>query len=142
MGEVEFIDAIRTSNQQIAALYGQVISINFAMVVAIFYFLNRSRFTIKILAFLIYLVGMLMFIGLMLEEANIKRIAMSALADLPPDSLSPMASGMIALHQSWLFIATAVFLNAGLWALIISIGFLLFVWRKPDIAQQTIRQET
>ncbi len=38
MGEVEFIDAIRTSNQQIAALYGQVISINFAMVVAIFIF--------------------------------------------------------------------------------------------------------
>lgn len=141
MGEVEFIDAIRTSNQQIAALYGQVISINFAMVVAIFYFLNRSRFTIKVLAFLIYLIGMMMFIGLMLEESNIKRIAMRALADLPADTLSPMAVGMIGLHQSWLFVATAVFLNAGLWALIISIGFLLFVWRKPDIAQQTMRQE-
>ncbi len=141
MGEAELIDAIRASNQQIAALYGQVISINFAMVVAVFYFLNRSRFTIKLLAFLIYLVGMMMFIGLMLEESNIKRIAMRALADIPPDSLSPMGSGMIALHQSWLFVATAVFLNAGLWALIISIGFLLFVWRKPDIAQQSMRQE-
>ncbi|MEZ5958837.1 MAG: hypothetical protein R3C30_00225 [Hyphomonadaceae bacterium] len=141
MGEVELIDAIRSSNHEIAVLYGQVISINFAMVVAIFYFLNSSRLTIKLLAFLIYLIGMMMFIGLMLEESNIKRIALNALAELPPEGLSAMSSGVLALHQSWLFVATAVFLNAGLWALIFSIGFLLFIWRKPDIAQHQIRQE-
>jgi len=136
MGEVELIDAIRTSNEQIAALYGQVISINFAMVVAIFYFLNRSRVTMKVLAFLIYLIGMMMFIGLMLEESNIKRVALSALRELPAESLSTMANGVLALHTSWLFVATAVFLNAGLWALIVTTAFLLFVWRKPDEAKQ------
>lgn len=136
IGEVELIDAIRTSNQQIAALYGQVISINFAMVVAIFYFLNRSKLTIKVLAFLIYLIGMMMFIGLMLEESNFKRVALNALADIPAENLSAMSSGMLALHESWLFIATAVFLNAGLWAMIFSIAFLLFVWRKADPANQ------
>lgn len=134
MGEAELIDAIRSSNEQISALYGQVISINFAMVVAIFYFLNRSRLTMKLLAFLIYGIGMLMFIGLMLEESNIKRVALAALADLPQESLSTLASGVLALHQSWLFVATALFLNAGLWALILSVAFLLFVWRKPDSA--------
>lgn len=135
MSEVDLIDAIRTSNQQISALYGQVISINFAMVVAIFYFLNRSRLTIKVLAFLIYLIGMMMFIGLMLEESNIKRVALSALAALPQDNLSEMSSGLLALQGSWLFVATAVFLNAGLWVLIFAITFLLFVWRKPDAAK-------
>lgn len=134
MGEAELIDAIRSSNEQISALYGQVISINFAMVVAIFYFLNRSRLTMKLLAFLIYGIGMLMFIGLMLEESNIKRVALAALADLPQENLSTLASGVLALHQSWLFVATALFLNAGLWALILSVAFLLFVWRKPDSA--------
>lgn len=134
MGEAELIDAIRSSNEQISALYGQVISINFAMVVAIFYFLNRSRLTMKLLAFLIYGIGMLMFIGLMLEESNIKRVALAALADLPQESLSTLANGVLALHQSWLFVATALFLNAGLWALILSVAFLLFVWRKPDSA--------
>lgn len=134
MSEAELIDAIRSSNEQISALYGQVISINFAMVVAIFYFLNRSRLTMKLLAFLIYGIGMLMFIGLMLEESNIKRVALAALADLPQENLSTLASGVLALHQSWLFVATALFLNAGLWALILSVAFLLFVWRKPDSA--------
>lgn len=135
MGEPELIEAIRTSNAQVAALYGQVISINFAMVVAIFYFLNRSRLTMKLLAFLIYLIGMLMFVGLMLEESNIKRVALSALADLAQADLSPLGAGLLALHQSWLFAATAIFLNAGLWAMMLATAFLLFVWRKPDRPQ-------
>ena len=55
------------------------------MVVAIYYFLNRSGPVIKILAFIVYLIGM--FIGLMLEESNIKAIALRCWPPSPPPPL-------------------------------------------------------
>ncbi len=132
MSEAELFEVVRSANAQIAALYGQVISINFAMVVAIYYFLNKSKLTMKLLGFLIYLIGMLMFIGLMLEESNIKRVALNALGALPEPSSA--TQGLLALQSSWLFQTTAVFLNLGLWALMASIIFLLFIWRRPNQA--------
>ncbi len=130
MSEPDLIEMLRASNAQISALYAQLISITFAMVVAIYYFLNRSRLTMKLLSFVIYLVGALMFIGLMLEEANLKRLALSGLAALPEPSAT--TQGLWALHADWLFQTTAVFQNLGLWALIAATAFLLFVWRRPD----------
>lgn len=129
MTEADLFAAVRDANVQIAALYAQVISMNFAMVVAIYYFLNQSKIMMKLLGFLIYLVGMFMFVGLMLEESNIKRVALDSLAALP--DISQPARGLLALQGSWLFHATSVFLNLGLWVLILAISFLLFVWRRP-----------
>ncbi len=130
MSEADLLEVVRASNVQISALYAQLISINFAMVVAIYYFLNRSQLTMKLLSFLIYLVGALMFIGLMLEEANLKRVALNSLAGLPDPS--PATAGMLALQGSWLFQATAIFQNLGLWTLLASVAFLLFFWRRPQ----------
>jgi hypothetical protein len=129
MTEFKLIEIFRGSNTQIAALYGQVISINFAMVVATYYFLNQSRIAIKALAFGMYLIGFIMFVGLMLEESNIKRVALANLAALP--DASAMTRGLLSLQGGWLFKATAVMLNAGLWALALATTFLLFFWKKP-----------
>lgn len=133
MSEADLLEMARASSVQISALYAQLISMNFAMVVAIFYFLNRSRLTMKLLGFLIYLVGSLIFIGLMLEEANLKRVALGALAALPDPS--PATQGLLALQAGWLFQATALFENLGLWTLIAAIAFLLFVWKRPDVTE-------
>ncbi|MBI3437330.1 MAG: hypothetical protein HY054_01525 [Proteobacteria bacterium] len=130
MTEADLFEIIRGTNTQIASLYGQVISINFAMVVAVYYFLNRSRWTMKFMSFLIYLIGMLMFVGLMLEESNVKVLAYNALAALPAQSA--MVRDFLALRQSWLFTTTSVFLNLGLWTLPLAICFLLFFWRRPE----------
>lgn len=130
MSEVEIIEVIRSCNEQITTFYGQVISITFAMILAIYYFLNRAPVAMKLLSFIVYLTGMLMYVGLMLEESNVKRVALSALANL--DHPSEVASGVVALHHSWLFTTTAVFLNAGLWLLILATCLLLFVWRRPE----------
>jgi hypothetical protein len=127
MTEFELIEIVRGTNEQIAALYGQVISINFAMVVATYYFLNRSQFPIKALAFAMYLIGFIMFVGLMLEESNVKRVALANLAALP--DASAMTQGLLSLQAGWLFKATAVMLNAGLWALALATTFLLFFWK-------------
>ncbi len=66
----------RSTDQQMATLFGQMISITFAMIAGIYYFLNRARLPLKIFAFICYGVGMLAFFGMMLREANIKRVAL------------------------------------------------------------------
>src|SRR5436305_15320298 len=72
MGESELIGVIRDVNAQYAVLFGQVITINFAMIVAIYYFLHRSPLLFRIAAFGFYAVGMLALVGLLLQQGNYK----------------------------------------------------------------------
>jgi hypothetical protein len=133
MGETELIGIIRDVNAQYAVLFGQIITINFAMIVAIYYFLHRSALLFRIAAFGFYAIGMLALVGLMLEQANFKAQALKALAALPPGRHSPVSDTIVALHHEWLFRATGFFLNASLWVLFAAIAFLLFWWRgDPD----------
>jgi hypothetical protein len=129
MGESELIGIIRDTNVQYASLFGQMITINFAMIVAIYYFLHRASIKLKVSAFAFYLIGMLSLIGLMLTEANLKYSAIRALAKLPRDHLSPVGQGYLAFRVSWLAVATAVFINISMWVLVAVIVYLLFWWR-------------
>jgi hypothetical protein len=133
MGEAELIGVIRDVNAQYAALFGQIITINFAMIVAIYYFLHRSPLLFRIAAFGFYMIGMLTLIGLMLEQGNYKIEALAALAALPTEHRSLMANSVLALNQSWLIRASAFFLNVSLWVLFAVVAYLLFWWRgDPD----------
>ena len=129
MGESELIGMIRASNIQYASLFGQMITINFAMIVANYYFLHRASLKLKLAAFAFYLIGMLSFIGLILTEANLKSFAVRALAALPPGQLSSVGEGYLAFRVSWLAVATAVFINGSLWVMIAVVAWLLFWWR-------------
>lgn len=134
MGEAELIAIIRDVNAQYAALFGQVITINFAMIVAIFYFLHRTSLKLKLASFLFYTIGMLTLIGLMLQQANIKRLALEALAALPEVQRGPVGSGLLAVNDAWLFVASRLFLNGSLWVLFAVIAYLLFWWRGEQPA--------
>jgi hypothetical protein len=127
MGETELIGLIRDVNVQYATLFGEIITINFAMIVAIYYFLHRASLSFRIAAFGFYAIGMLALIGLMLEQANYKVNALKQLAALP--RRSAMGDTVIAIHQSWVFQATTLFLNVSLWVLFAAITYLLFWWR-------------
>ena len=129
MGESELIGVIRDVNAQFAVLFGQVITINFAMIVAIYYFLHRSPLLFRIAAFGFYAVGMLALVGLLLQQGNYKFEALGALAAIAPEHRSQMASSVLALNQSWLAKATSLFLNGNLWVLVLAIAYLLFGWR-------------
>src|ERR1041385_1238230 len=52
MNPLDLLTLIRSCDQQIAALFEEMITISFAMIVAIYYFLNRAKFTLKAFAFL------------------------------------------------------------------------------------------
>ncbi|MFT3729075.1 MAG: hypothetical protein QM759_14725 [Terricaulis sp.] len=133
MSEHDLIDVIRGANVQIGVLYGQLISISFAMVVAIYYFLNQSRWPIKLLSFAMYLVGVGIFLGLMLVETNEKAAARIALEALP--TKSQFTDILLQMQHSWVFTAASVLLNAGIWLLLASVGFLLFFWRRAGAAR-------
>lgn len=129
MGEAELIGMIRDVNAQYAVLFGQIITINFAMIVAIYYFLHRSSLVFRTAAFGFYAIGMLTLIGLMLEQSNYKYQALLALRRLPPAARSPVTDSFLAVNQSWLAQATSFFLNTSLWVLFVVIVYLLFFWR-------------
>ena len=120
---------IRSTDQQMAALFVQMISITFAMIAGIYYFLNRARMPLKVFAFICYGVGMLAFFGMMLRESNIKLIALNAIGAMPVAQRGPIVEGLRQLSQSWLFQDTAIFINAAHYVLWISVIYLLFFWK-------------
>lgn len=126
----ELIALARSCDQQIAALFGQMISITFAMIAGIYYFLNRARLQLKLFAFVCYGVGMLAFFGMMLREANVKRVALNAIEALP--ERDEVTEGFRQFSHSWLFQGTSLFMNAAHYVLWISVIYLLFFWRKPE----------
>ena len=141
MGETELIGIIRDVNAQYSTLFGEIITINFAMIVAIYYFLHRAPLLFRIAAFGFYAIGMLALIGLMLEQANYKLEALTALAALAPAQRSPISDSILALNASWLAHATSFFLNAGLWVLFAVVAYLLFFWRGDPEHRRGARED-
>ena len=129
MGETELIGIIRDANAQYAVLFGQIMTINFAMIVAIYYFLHRAPLLFRGAAFGFYAIGMLALNGLMLQQGNYKLEALAALANLPSGHRSQMGDAVLDLNQSWLLHATSFFLNVGIWILFAGVAYLLFWWR-------------
>ncbi|MFM7403503.1 MAG: hypothetical protein ACKO1N_05265 [Erythrobacter sp.] len=128
-GEAELVAIIRDVNAQYAALFAQVITINFAMIVAVFYFLHRAPMRLKLASFVFYAVGMLTLIGLMLQQANLKALALKGLAALPENARSTVGAGLLVVNEGWLFTASRLFLNCSLWVLFAVIAYLLFWWK-------------
>lgn len=130
MTEAELLTIGQSAFEQVAMLFAQVITINFALAAAVFYFLNEARLPMKVFAAVIYGVGMLMYVGFIGVQAKIWDAVMRALAATPPEKLSLPAQAMRSLDDDWLISITGVFLNAGIWILGIGSLFLLFFWKK------------
>jgi ABC-type xylose transport system permease subunit len=128
MNELDLLNLSRSISQEDISLFTQVITINFAMVVGLYYFLHRARTAMKVFAFAVYLVGMLLFLGMMLLETNISYEAQRELKALPHPS--QMTQYYLALNDSWLAHDTIVLFNVAFWILIIGVGYLTFFWDK------------
>ena len=97
MTELDLFNIARSVSQNEISLFTQVITINFAMVVGLYYFLHRARTAIKVFAFGAYLVGMLLFLGEMLMETKVKALVMREMATLP--HASPLTRYYLALND-------------------------------------------
>jgi hypothetical protein len=131
MTQSELFALVRASDQQIASLLIQIISISFAAVVATFYFLHRAGRSMRVLAFALYLMGFFSFLGLILREVSLKYMVLKALAALPESQRALPVEGYIGVAQSWLGIATDAAVNAMIWTQCVGVFWLLFFWKKP-----------
>ncbi|MEJ0027798.1 MAG: hypothetical protein WDN01_17370 [Rhizomicrobium sp.] len=128
MTELDLLNLSRSATADEISYFGQMITINFAMIVAIYYFLNQAQLAMKLFAFAAYMVGMLLFFGEMLFEANIKFEVLASLHALVHPSA--VTAYYVGLYDTWLGTATAVLFNGAIWILCLGVFYLLFFWRK------------
>ncbi|MEO6871500.1 MAG: hypothetical protein ABI233_04685 [Chthoniobacterales bacterium] len=131
MTELDLLNLARSVREGSNSEFAQIITITFAMVVAIYYFLHQAGPRMKIFAFVIYTFGMFMYFGLMVEDANFATGVLRALQQIPLASQSPPTQSVLAVKASWVGTTVTVLLNSVYWVLWIGTSYLLFFWKKP-----------
>ena len=101
MSELDLLNLARSSGQTIQGELAQVITITFAMVVAIYYFLHQAGIRMKIFAFMIYTFGMLAYLGMMLMESAVAFGAQKALRAIPQAALGMPTQYFLGVRSSW-----------------------------------------
>jgi hypothetical protein len=130
MTELDLLNLGRATTANEIAMFTQIITITitFAMIVAIYYFLHRASLAMKIFAFVAYSFGFFLFFGEMLIEGNIKVMVMRVLHGLPQPSA--VTQEYLGVSESWLGHLTSALFNISIWILWLGVFFLLFFGRK------------
>ncbi|MDQ2660149.1 MAG: hypothetical protein M3Y03_06985 [Verrucomicrobiota bacterium] len=131
MSELDLLNLARSCGQTISADFAQVITITFAMVVAIYYFLHRAGIRMKLFAFGIYTCGMLTYFGMMILESGLDLGTIKALKAIPETAKSLPTQFFLGVRSSWVGTTASLLLNVAYWVLWLGVGYLLFFWRKP-----------
>jgi hypothetical protein len=131
LSELDLLNLARSSGQAIGADLAQVITITFAMVIAIYYFLHQAGIRMKIFAFALYTCGMLMYLGMMLLESGMAVGTLQALHAIPHEAQSLPTQSYLGIRSSWVGTTSTILLNSVYWILWLGTGYLLFFWRKP-----------
>jgi hypothetical protein len=130
MSELELMSLARSVTANELTWFGEMITVNFAMIVAIYYFLSQARLTLKVFSFLLYSLGILVFFGEMVIEGNIKFAVMNALRALPADRLSLPTQAYLAVSASWVGSVTSLVFNSSFWLLWFGVFYLLFFGKR------------
>lgn len=131
MTELDLLNLGRACGQSISSDFAQAITITFAMVVAIYYFLHQAGIWMKLFAFTIYTCGMLVYLGMMLLESNVGLAAATTLKGIPEAARSLPTAHYLGVRESWIGVTSSALLNIVFWVLWLGTGYLLFFWRKP-----------
>lgn len=130
MSELELLNLARSTTEHEVTWFAQMITINFAMVVAIYYFLHGANLTMKAFTFFAYTVGMLVLLGEMLVEANVKEGVIESMRALPTEHLSRPTVRYLVVYDSWLSLLTRITFNLSVWLLLFGVFYLLFLWKR------------
>ena len=137
MSEFDLLNLARSTTEHEVTWFAQMLTINFAMIVAIYYFLNTAKMTLKLFSFFAYTVGMIVLLGQMLVEANVKVGTIEALRALPAAQLSRPSVRYLSVSNSWLALATSITFNLSVWLLWFGVLYLLFLserhWKARDV---------
>jgi hypothetical protein len=126
MSEGELLGIGRAATEHLVTWFGQMLTITFAMVVAIYYVLRSARLSLKLFAFFSYTLGMTVLLGVMLVESNIKSGATEALGRMPRDQLSGPTLYYLELNHSWMSTVVSLTFNLSVWVLWLGVLYMLF----------------
>lgn len=137
--EAETLQLLDSYSNAQTAILAQVISLHFALIVAVFYFLHRSGVVMKLAVFVLYTLGYALYFGL-LHNLSIRVIA--ARADLQrmrdaTGKVSNIADTVLytASSEYWNWVSVvAITALAALW---FGAVYFVFVW-KPHPARQPV----
>ena len=132
MSELDLIQLLETGRANMAALIGQTIALNFAMIIGIYYFLNRAGLVLKLGSFVLYSLGSFMYFGFMIMQSNGIVGARTALQELPAEGLSPVGQAQLAFSDSPLADIIEIIVNLPILALWLIVIYLLFFWKKTE----------
>jgi hypothetical protein len=127
MTEIDLLTLARATTQNELSYFAQMITISFAMVVAVYYFLHQAGWTMKLFAFGAYLVGMLLFFGQMLMETNLKPAINAQLAALP--HRGAVTERYLGLQGTWLVTMNSAVFTGAVWLLCAGVFYLVFFWK-------------
>ncbi|HLY07491.1 MAG TPA: hypothetical protein VKR31_17225 [Rhizomicrobium sp.] len=128
MSEQDLFAIARSVTANEVAWFGQIVTINFAMIVGIYYFLNRAQIALRLFAYGVYLVGMFLYLGELLIESGVKLAVLESLKAIPHPSR--IVQVYLDVYGSWLGILTAVLFNGAFWLMAIGVFYLLFFWKE------------
>jgi hypothetical protein len=131
MSQLDLLNLARSGGQTVASEFAQVITITFAMVVAIYYFLHQAGIRMKIFAFVIYTFGVLAYYGMMAMESSVTLSVQGALRAIPENMRDLPIQAYLGVRASWIAKTAQFLLNLVYWILWLGTGYLLFFWKRP-----------
>lgn len=132
MNEHDTLELLQGYNDAQMAMLAQVISLHLVMAAAIFYFLHRSGWRMKLAVFVLYALGNAIYVTQMYNvSAQVvgAREHLAALAQA--GAVSPITEAVLrTTGESWSN-AAAVVTNTSFLALWIGTLYFLFFWKRP-----------
>ncbi len=133
MSELDLLNLARSTTEHQVTWFAQMVTINFGMIVAIYYFLHGAKLPLKIFTFFAYSVAMLVLLGEMLVETNIKAGVIEALRALPSEQLSRPSAHYLGVFDSWVSLVTRITFNLSVWLFWLGVFYLLFFWKERQL---------
>lgn len=133
MSEAEILSLLESYTEQQTQLIIQVVSLHFALVVAVFYFLHRSGLAMRLAVFVLYSIGNSLFLGLIYNLSLKVIAARQDLVDLQQSGAQLSAISQTVLNDLRPFVNVASLIaNIAFVALWIGAVYFLFFWKKRE----------
>jgi hypothetical protein len=135
MSEYEILDLHAAATADQTAIIGLIISLHFAMIVGIFYFLHRSGAAMKVAILVLYTLGYALLLGLMFNQGTIVYGASRDLIALTQNGDRLSGIGYAALQQARNDALVNIIASVAMLTLWFGTIFFLFFRKRPKDAE-------
>ncbi|MBL4595670.1 MAG: hypothetical protein JKX99_03725 [Robiginitomaculum sp.] len=132
MSEFEVLNLIQLIIANQYAILAQIVGLNFALVIAVFYFLYKSGRRMQGFVFAIYTMGFVMYAGILSSDSLQILAAENTLrAMAETESLSALGQNILATTRNQLGAVVNVATFVGFGTLWLCMAYFTFFWKRP-----------